>query len=55
VALSAHVVIDDLQNWMPILARLQDMLRDKYGIEHATLQPEPGVHELRRAPRRGRN
>jgi cobalt-zinc-cadmium efflux system protein len=40
VALSAHVELDDLQRWPGILAAAEAMLRERYGIGHATLQPE---------------
>jgi cobalt-zinc-cadmium efflux system protein len=40
VALSAHVEVDDLQRWPEILAAANALLRDRFGIEHVTLQPE---------------
>ncbi len=40
-ALSAHVVVRDLDAWPGILEALLAMLRDEFGIPHATLQPEP--------------
>lgn len=40
VALSAHVVLDDLHQWQNTLATLNRLLHDTYGIEHTTLQPE---------------
>lgn len=40
IALSAHIELDDLQRWPEILASAGAMLRDRYGIGHATLQPE---------------
>lgn len=40
IALSAHVVLDDLARWNAILKDLQDLLRESYGIDHVTLQPE---------------
>ncbi|MBM3356964.1 MAG: cation transporter [Betaproteobacteria bacterium] len=40
VALSAHVELEDLQRWPVILAAASEMLRGRFGIEHATLQPE---------------
>lgn len=43
VSLSAHIVIDQMDVWQPVLQRLQEHLHDAYGIEHATLQPEPAV------------
>jgi len=38
-ALSAHVVVEDLQQWDQNLAALQQSLHEA-GVEHATLQPE---------------
>ena len=43
ISLSAHIVIDEMFAWEPILHRLQEHLHKTYGIEHATLQPEPTV------------
>jgi cobalt-zinc-cadmium efflux system protein len=40
IALSAHVVIGELENWPNTLAGLKALLAQRYGIEHATLQPE---------------
>ncbi|MDH4095235.1 MAG: cation diffusion facilitator family transporter [Betaproteobacteria bacterium] len=40
VALSAHVVVRDLSRWDRTLHQLQDLLRERFGIEHVTLQPE---------------
>lgn len=40
VALSAHVVIADLQQWQGVLNRLRQSLHDEFGIDHVTLQPE---------------
>lgn len=40
VALSAHLEIEDLQRWPAILAEAGAMLRTRYDIGHATLQPE---------------
>lgn len=39
--LSAHVGIADASDWAETLAGLQRLLRDRYGIGHSTLQPEP--------------
>ena len=39
VALSAHVSLGDGNEWPSVLARAQRLLRDKFGIEHVTLQP----------------
>lgn len=40
VALSAHVVLDDLSHWLRVLAAEQAMLQQRYAIGHVTLQPE---------------
>ncbi len=48
ISLSAHIVIDEMGSWQPVLHRLQDHLHHVYGIDHATLQPEPTV--LARVP-----
>ncbi|MDA8128075.1 MAG: cation diffusion facilitator family transporter [Betaproteobacteria bacterium] len=40
VALSAHLDIRDLGNWLHILAAARDMLGKRHGIAHITLQPE---------------
>lgn len=40
VALSAHIVIDDMRQWEETLTRLKTLLRERYAIEHITLQPE---------------
>lgn len=41
VALSAHVVLHDLDTWPDLLDRLNEMLLERFGIDHPTLQPEP--------------
>lgn len=43
IALSAHLELDDLSDWPRLLDSLRIMLREKFAIEHVTLQPEiPG-------------
>jgi len=45
VALSAHVVVTDLQRWPATLEHLNRALLERHGIDHPTLQaelPEPG-------------
>ncbi|HEU0199955.1 MAG TPA: cation diffusion facilitator family transporter, partial [Burkholderiaceae bacterium] len=39
-ALSAHVLIDDIERWPAILQTARRTLRRDFGIEHVTLQPE---------------
>lgn len=40
IALSAHLEVSDLAVWPSVLKELQLLLREKHGIDHATLQPE---------------
>lgn len=40
VALSAHVVLRDMQAWQPVLGQLRQLLDLRFAIRHATLQPE---------------
>jgi cobalt-zinc-cadmium efflux system protein len=51
IALSAHVVLKEIAQWQTVLASLQAMLRERFGIEHVTLQPEPAEHVLQSLPR----
>lgn len=46
IALSAHLVIDDLRRWPSVLNSLRVLLHDRYGIDHVTLQPEPETRRL---------
>jgi len=41
VALSAHVDVDNLDNWAPLMESARRMLQTRFGIAHVTLQPEP--------------
>ncbi|MGE5624047.1 MAG: cation diffusion facilitator family transporter [Bacillota bacterium] len=43
VALSAHVVIEDMGLWDAVYQGLRAHLHDAYRIDHITLQPEPRV------------
>jgi cobalt-zinc-cadmium efflux system protein len=49
-ALSAHVVVQRIDQWQGVLWRMRRMLSEQFGIEHVTLQPEPleTVVELKR-------
>ena len=40
VALTAHMEFRSLNHWPATRIQLQDLLRTKYGIDHATIQPE---------------
>lgn len=55
VALSAHVLVDDLARWEGILHEVSQMLERRFDIEHVTLQPEWAVKKLARMkpPARG--
>ncbi|WP_303907385.1 cation diffusion facilitator family transporter [Thiohalomonas denitrificans] len=46
IALSAHVVLDGLQHWESALEQLNGLLREEFGIDHTTIQPETGFHIL---------
>jgi len=50
VALSAHLVVEDLAHWQEVLADVAEKLHE-LGIDHATLQPEPLTRPVRWAPR----
>lgn len=40
VALSAHILIQNMSEWDNILKKIQVQLLDEYNIDHVTLQPE---------------
>lgn len=39
-ALSAHIVVGDLNGWTPLLNEMREMLQHRFQIGHVTLQPE---------------
>lgn len=39
-AIAAHVDVESLNRWHVILPQLQSLLRERFDIEHSTLQPE---------------
>ena len=43
VALSAHVVLQDMEAWPRVLPALRKMLHERFAIDHVTLQPETSV------------
>jgi cobalt-zinc-cadmium efflux system protein len=45
-ALSAHVVVEDLNAWDAVLQRMLEMLNARYRIRHVTLQPEIANNSL---------
>ncbi len=46
IALSAHVVLQDMRHWDAVLAALREMLEHEFDIGHVTLQPEVQEHVL---------
>ena len=52
MALSAHLEIEQLDAWPVILHEAQHLLRDRFGVDHVTLQPElaPALRLPREAP-----
>ena len=45
IAMSAHVKMEQGADYGEILSRVSDLLREKHGIEHVTLQLEPAEFE----------
>jgi len=45
--LTAHLMLRDLRRWPAILAETRALLAERYGIEHATLQPESAEQVVR--------
>jgi cobalt-zinc-cadmium efflux system protein len=52
VALSAHLVVEDLGDWPDVLAAATQLLQHQ-GIAHVTLQPESSVAPVRWLARPG--
>lgn len=50
VALSAHLIVDQMERWPEVLAAARHVLQHQ-GIEHATLQPEVVAQQVRWFPR----
>jgi len=40
IALSAHIVLSEMEQWPTVLHAEQQLLQTRFGISHATLQPE---------------
>jgi cobalt-zinc-cadmium efflux system protein len=51
VALSAHVVVDDMGSWDHVLLKIRRLLHERFDIDHVTLQPETGTQVLYPMPR----
>ncbi len=49
--LSAHLVVDNLTDWEEVLERSHALLKQRFGIGHTTLQPEPIGRRVRWLPR----
>ena len=47
VMLTAHLVVRDLRQWETVLDACHALLAERFGIEHATLQPEPMTRTVR--------
>lgn len=47
VMLSAHLVVRDLRQWELLLDASHALLAERFGIHHATLQPEPETRTVR--------
>lgn len=52
--LTAHLVIKEIAGWELVMDDCHRLLKDRFGIEHATLQPEPEARTPRWAPWPGR-
>lgn len=44
--LSAHLLVADMARWESILAQSRELLHERYGIEHITLQPESATQAI---------
>ncbi len=47
IVLSAHLVVRDLRQWETMLDACHALLVERFGIQHATLQPEPETRTVR--------
>jgi cobalt-zinc-cadmium efflux system protein len=47
LALSAHIVLEELSHWDTVLADQRNLLQHHYGIDHITLQPESTTRLVR--------
>ncbi len=46
VALSAHVLLSNVDEWPRILQQLQTLLHERFHIDHTTIQPEVDEHVI---------
>lgn len=49
--LSAHLVVEDIVRWEGVLEASHALLAERFGIRHATLQPEPMTRTVHWRPR----
>lgn len=45
--LTAHLVVHEIAAWEPVMEASHALLRERFGIRHATLQPEPMTRTVR--------
>lgn len=50
ISLSAHVAVEESRPYQELLAEIREVLHDRFGIDHQTLQLEPEGFEKRAAP-----
>ncbi len=50
VVLSAHVNIRDMEQWQDTLGRMQTLIKERFGIDHITLQPTLETPAVVRVP-----
>ena len=50
ICLSAHAVVDDHRRDADVLTEMRDLLHDRFGIDHITIQIEPEGFEEREIP-----
>ncbi len=53
VMLTAHLIVRDLHQWESVLDACRALLVERFGIHHATLQPEPEARTVRWIGARG--
>ena len=51
--LTAHLVVHNLAAWEQVMEASHGLLNARFGIHHATLQPEPMTRRVRWGPRPG--
>lgn len=46
-SMSAHVIVQDEDNGKDMLRRIRELVHDRFGIDHVTIQLEPEDFEER--------